>query len=369
MRRESTLLLTTVLALVMIGVIMVYSASAAYASAEERLFRQLFYVALGLAVLFLAIHFDYRRLAQPFLFRFLVLLSLALLVLVLIPGIGVARGGAQRWIEISGFSFQPSEFAKFSLLLLLAVKLSQNREQIKSFTHGYLPCVLIILTFAGLILAERDLGTPVVLCAAGFFMLLVAGAPLRYLVPSIIPAALAVYVLSITSEYRYRRLTAFLDPWSHSDREGYQLIQSMNAFVKGSMWGLGPGGGEQKLFYLPAAHTDFIFAVWGEETGLIGSLFLIGLFVLLLFLSLRIALHAPDLFGTLLASGIASLIVFQTAFNMAVATGLLPTKGLPLPFISHGGTSLIVFMGLMGIVINIGTQATATSRVRPATAH
>ena len=370
MRRESTLLLTIVLALAMIGVIMVYSASAAYGSSEERLMRHLLYLSMGIGVFFLAIHFDYRKLAQPFLFRFLVVLSLTLLVAVLIPGIGLARGGAQRWIEIGSFSFQPSELAKFSLLLLLAVKLSENREQLKSFTRGYLPYVLIILTFAGLILAERDLGTPVVLCAAAFFVLLIAGAPLRFLVPSILPAVLAVYLLSITSDYRYRRLTAFLDPWSHSDTEGYQLIQSMNAFVKGSIWGLGPGGGEQKLFYLPAAHTDFIFAVWGEETGLVGSLFLIGLFMLLLILSLRIALHAPDLFGTLLASGIASLIVFQTAFNMAVATGLLPTKGLPLPFISHGGTSLIVFLGLMGIVINIGTQATAPSpKVRPVPAH
>ncbi len=369
MRRESSLLLTIVLALVMIGMIMVYSASAAYGSAEDRLLRHLFYVALGLGVLFLAVHFDYRSLAQPFFYRFLVVLSLTLLVAVLVPGIGIARGGAQRWIEISGLSFQPSELAKFSLLLLLAVKLSQNKDQIKSFTNGYLPCVLYILTFALLILAERDLGTPVVLCAAGFFMLLIAGAPIRYLFPSVVLAALAVYVLSITSEYRQKRLTAFLDPWGHSDQEGYQLIQSMAAFVKGSILGLGPGGSEQKLFYLPAAHTDFIFAVWGEETGLAGSLFLMGLFVLLLFLSLRIALHAPDLFGALLASGIASLIIFQAAFNMAVATGLLPTKGLPLPFISYGGTSLIVFMGLMGIVINIGTQATAPTRVRAAPAH
>ncbi len=374
MRRESTLLLTVVFALVMIGVVMIYSASAAYAFAGDRLIRHLIYVAIGLVAFFLAVQFDYRRLAQPFLFRFLVVLSLTLLVAVLIPGIGVARGGAQRWIEIRGFTFQPSELAKFALLVLLAVKLSENQSQLKEFKRGYLPCVLIILTFAALILAERDLGTPVVLCAAAFFMLLMAGAPLRYLVPSVAPAGLAVYLLVITSEYRKKRMMTFLDPWEDGNGglgDGFQLIQSMNAFVKGAVWGLGPGAGEQKLNYLPASETDFIFAVWGEETGLIGSLVLIGLFMLLLFLSLRIALNAPDLFGTLLAAGVASLISFQAALNMAVATGLLPTKGLPLPFISLGGTSLVVFMGMMGIVINIGAQSEAPRRrsVGPATAQ
>ena len=363
MRRESTLLLTTVLTLVLIGVIMVYSASSVFPSAEYRLFRHLMYVGIGLAALLMGIQVNYRQLRNAFLFRFLVVLSLTLLVAVLLPGVGVVRSGAQRWIEIGGLTFQPSELAKFALLLLLAVKLSENQEHIKSFRLGYLPYVVITLVFAGLILLERDLGTPVVLCAAAFIMLAMAGAPWRYLLPSIIPAGLAVYALSVTSEYRYKRLTAFLDPWSYREEEGYQLIQSMTAFVEGSIWGRGPGGGEQKLFYLPEAHTDFIFAVWGEETGLVGSLFLIGVFALMLGLSLRIALHARDLFGSLLAGGIVSLIAFQAAFNMAMTTGLLPTKGLPLPFISLGGTSLIVFMGLMGIVINVGLQAEAPRRV------
>ena len=369
MRRESTYLLTTVLTLVLIGVVMVYSASAAYSSAEDRLLRHLIYVGIGLVAFTLAIHFDYKRLAEPFLFRFLVLISLTLLVAVLIPGVGDVRSGAQRWIEIGSFSFQPSELAKFALILLLAVKLSQNQDQIGSFNKSYFPSAVIILIFAGLILAERDLGTPVVLCAAAFFMLVMAGAPFRYLLPSIAPAIFAIYLLSVTSEYRYRRLTAFRDPWSHSRDDGYQLIQSMTAFVRGSIWGVGPGGGEQKLFYLPEAHTDFIFAVWAEETGVVGSLFLLTLFAALLFLSFRISLNARDLFGTLFAGGVACLIAFQAAFNMAVATGLLPTKGLPLPFISMGGTSLIVFMGLMGIVINIGTQAEPVRKARPATAQ
>lgn len=363
MKRESIILLTTVLALVLIGLVIVYSASAAYSLADARLAKHLVFIAIGLAALYIGIRLDYHRLADPLLFRFLVLLSLTLLIAVLIPGIGVIRGGAQRWIEIGGFQFQPSEFAKFALILLLAVKLSQNRDTVTSFSRGFAPCALIVFLFAFLVLLERDLGTPVVLCVAAFIMLVIGGVPWKFLIPSVFPAGIAVYALAISSDYRMRRLTAFMDPWSHRQEEGYQLIQSMTAFVKGSVWGLGPGGGEQKLFYLPEAHTDFIFAVWGEETGLMGSLFLLTLFAVLLSTALRVAMHADDLFGTLLAGGIVSLIAFQASFNMSVATGLLPTKGLPLPFVSMGGTSLIVFMGLMGIVINIGLQAEEPRRV------
>lgn len=336
---------------------MVYSASAAYDLAESRLMRHLVFVAIGLVAMVLGAQFDYHYFQGAFVFRFLALLSITLLVAVLIPGIGVVRSGAQRWIEVGNIGFQPSEIAKFALLVLLAVKLSQNQDELKSFKRGFVPYVAIILTFATLIFLERDLGTPVVLSVSAFLVLLIAGAPWYYLIPSIAPGVAAVYFFSVTSDYRYRRLTAFLDPWSHSQEEGYQLIQSMTAFVNGSIWGVGPGASQQKLYYLPEAHTDFVFAIWGEEAGMVGALLLVALFALLVYLAMRIALNSDTLFGTLLASGIVSLIGFQAAFNMAVATGLLPTKGLPLPFISMGGTSLIVFMGLMGIVINIGLQA------------
>lgn len=368
MRRECIILLTVVLLLVTIGIVAVYSASAAYSSTYERLFRHLFYVGLGLTAMFIAAHFDYHRLGDPFVFRFVVVLALTLLVAVLIPNIGDVRGGAQRWIEIGGFSFQPSEFAKVAVLLLLALKLSQNQEHIKSFSKVFLPYTAVILLFATLVLLERDLGTPVVLTVSGFIVMVMAGVPFMYLLPSVIPAAAIVGALAVTSEYRFKRLTAFLDPWSHRNEEGYQLIQSMTAFVKGSMWGRGPGGGEQKLFYLPEAHTDFIFAVWGEETGLVGALVLSGLFIALLALSFRIAANAPDLFGALLAGGAVALIGFQAAFNMAVTVGLLPTKGLPLPFISMGGTSLIVLLSLMGIVLNVGLQAEPARKRNPAAA-
>lgn len=368
MRRECILLLSVVLTLVTIGIITVYSASAAYPTAYDRLFRHLFFVGLGLCGFWFSAHFDYHRLGDPFVFRFVVILALTLLVAVLIPNVGDVRGGAQRWIEIGGVSFQPSEFAKLALLLLLAVKLSQNQEDIKSFSKIFVPYAAAILLFATLIVLERDLGTPVVVTVAGFAVMVIAGVPWLYLLPSVIPGAMAVAALAVTSDYRFKRLTAFLDPWSHRNEEGYQLIQSMTAFVKGSIWGRGPGAGEQKLFYLPEAHTDFIFAVWGEETGLVGALILSALFMALIALSLRIAMNARDLFGTLLAGGAVALIGFQAAFNMAVTVGLLPTKGLPLPFISMGGTSLIVFMALMGTVINVGLQAEPSRKRNPSAA-
>lgn len=324
--------------------------------------RHLVYVAAGLAAFGIAAHFDYHKLGSVFVYRFIAVLSLTMLVAVLVPEVGDQRGGAQRWIDLGGFSFQPSEFAKFALLLLLAVGLSQNQAGIRDFRRVFLPFTGLIFLFAGLIVLEKDLGTPVVLAAAGFAVMMMAGVPWTHLGVSVSIAGAGAGVLALTSEYRVRRLFAFLDPWTHRDNEGYQLIQSMTAFVNGSIWGQGPGGGEQKLYYLPEAHTDFIFAVWGEETGLIGSLFLAALFLALLAVALRIATHSRDLFGTLLAGGAVTLIAMQATFNMMVTVGLLPTKGLPLPFISMGGTSLIVFLGLMGIVVNVGLQAEPVRR-------
>jgi cell division protein FtsW len=362
MRRECNTVLGIILFLVTIGIMAVYSANAAYPMLQARVLRHLFYVAVGLVVLAALVRLDYHRLGSEFLVRFLTLLALVLLVAVLIPGVGVVRSGAQRWIEIGPVSFQPSEFAKFALLIFLAARLSVKQDEVTDFRRVFLPLAGVIFLFAGLIVLERDLGTPVVLAMAAFAVLVMGGVPWRYLGVAALPAVASVALLAITSEYRLKRLMAFLDPWSHRNEEGYQLIQSMTAFVGGGVWGHGPGGGEQKLYYLPEAHTDFIFAVWSEETGLAGSIVLALLFLGLLALALRIATHARDLFGSLLAGGAVTLIVMQAVFNMMVAIGLLPTKGLPLPFVSMGGTSLIVFLGLMGVVINVGLQAEPARR-------
>jgi cell division protein FtsW len=362
MRRECNLLIGVILTLLTIGVVAVYSANAAYSTLNMRFLRHVLYVIAGLAVFSVAAHVDYRKLGAPFVVRVVAILGLTLLVAVLIPGVGVVRGGAQRWIEIGPVSFQPSECAKFALILALAYGLSRSQDQITSFNKTFLPYVGLIFLFAGLIVLERDLGTPAVIVAAGFCMLLVAGVPMLHISMAGLVAVGGVAALAFSSEYRMRRLLAFRDPWSHRNEDGYQLIQSLTAFVNGSIWGQGPGGGEQKLYYLPEAHTDFIFAVWSEEMGLVGSMLLVFLFLALFAVAMHIALHAKDLFGSLLASGAVALIAVQALFNMMVAVGMLPTKGLPLPFISMGGTSLLVFMGLMGIVVNVGLQAQPVRR-------
>jgi cell division protein FtsW len=363
MRKESVALFSVVLSLALFGLCMVYSASAAHPYADSSFVQQSAFLVVGLIVLFIAAHFDYHRLRDPMIFRLIIFISLVMLVAVLIPGIGDVRNGARRWINITTtFSFQPSEMAKFALILLLAVKMSGNQKDMGTFKRGYIPCCLTTGVFCGLVLLENDLGTPMVMGVSAFFILFIGGVRWYYLFPSLIPAAGAVWLLIVTNDYRFNKMTSFLDPWSHIDKYGYQLIQSMSAFAKGSVAGVGPGAGEQKLRYLPEADTDFIFAVVGEEFGLLGTLAVIALFVSFLVLALRIAMNSDDLFGTLMASGIASLVVFQAGFNMAVTIGLLPTKGLPLPLISRGGTSFIMTMGMIGILLNIGLWAKPVER-------
>ena len=357
MRRESIAILSIVLALVLIGFYSVFSAGAAQPYGDVRLLKQMVYLVIGLFALFAASHFDYHHLQSPFLFRLIVCVTVGLLILVLIPGIGVKINGAQRWIEFSGFRFQPSELGKFSLILLLSIKLAANQEVIGRFRQGFMPSLMIMILFAGLVLAENDLGTPVVMCVVSYFLFFIAGIRLRYLIPSLIPAVGALALMVAIKPHRIERLVAFMDPWGNADASSYQLIQSMTAYVKGDLWGVGAGAGEQKLHYLPESDTDFILTVWAEEMGLAGTLVVVMLFVVLLMVSVRIATHARDLFGTLLVSGVSGLIAFQAAFNIAVTIGLLPTKGLPLPFISRGGTSLCVLMAMVGVLINVGLQA------------
>ena len=267
------------------------------------------------------------------------------------------RGGAQRWIDLKFTRFQPSEAAKFALIVMLAIKLTANQEQVRDFFKGFVPPMLIAGFFAGLVLLERDLGVPVVLMAVAFIMVLVAGARLSFVIASCVPVAAGVALQIWTNPYRVELVLAFMDPWSDKSDSGFHLIQSLAGVARGSLWGLGAGASEQKLFYLPAAHTDFIFAVWAEEMGLLGTLTVVALFAVFVVAGFRVALWARDLFGGLLATGIVSLIALQASFNMAVTVGLLPTKGLPLPFISYGGTSLIVLLALAGVLLNVGLQA------------
>jgi cell division protein FtsW len=364
MKRETTLLMVTVITLTLLGIAMVYSTSAVDAASAGMVRKHLFFAALGFSAMMFAARFDYHRLLDPPVYRFIVCVSLFFLMVVLIPGIGSRIDGGQRWIRFAGISFQPSEFGKFALILLLAVKLTENREHIREFRRGFLPPFLIAGAFAAIVLAERDLGVPVLMMGVTCIMIFAAGARIPWLLAGLVPLGGLAGFFAWYAPHRMIRLLAFVDPWAYREGPGWQLIQSLSAFAQGGVFGRGPGAGEQKLGYLPAPNTDFIFAVVGEELGLIGTLVVVALFCALLFAAFRIALHAPDLFGGLLAAGIGSMAGLQAAFIMAVTTGLLPTKGLPLPFISYGGTSLFVYLAMMGVLVNIGAQARAPEPAR-----
>lgn len=362
MARETTILLTTVLALALFGTLMVYSASALDPKKVIELSRQPYYLAFGLITMVIASRFDYRHFKDPILFRLMIVVIIGLLIAVLLVGRNV--DGGQRWLRFGGIGFQPSELAKFVLIVWLAVKLTDCRNYMDTFFRGFVPPLFIAGLLTALVLAQRDLGVPIVMLASTFFMLYVGGTRWQYLVMSIMPSLALGSILVALAPHRVARVFAFLDPYAHRDSAGWHLIQSFSAFAQGGIWGRGPGASEQKLGYLPAAHTDFIFAVIGEEFGLAGTISVVLLFALFLWMGFRIAMNARDRFGSLLATGIVSCIGMQTVFILFVNTGMLPTKGLPLPFISYGGTALIVMLGMVGVLANIGSQAQAPEPTR-----
>lgn len=357
MHRETTILTTLIIALVLFGLLMVYSTSAFDPLFAGNVTRQLIAACIGWVLMMIAARFDYHNYEKKFLFKPLVLVTLALLVLVLIPGIGVEVNGARRWIRLAGFQFQPSELAKLILIILLAVKLSQNRDSAHTFWKGFVPTMMLASLFAGLVLLENDLGIPFMMFATSYVMIFVAGMRWRFVIGGIIPGAAALAGLIVMAPHRMDRLTGFVDPFSDRNDTGFQLIQSLNGFAQGGITGRGAGASEQKLNYLFAAHTDFVYAVIGEELGLFGTMSILVIFLCLGLTALRVAINAPDYLGMLLASGIGFLITFQAGFIMAVSTGLLPTKGLPLPFISYGGTALIIFMAMAGVLLNVSLQS------------
>jgi cell division protein FtsW len=357
MKQPTTVVWTVVLALVLMGVLMVYSASALNRDSQDLLKREIISAVFGIVALFVAARFDYHRLGDRGVLLGLTLLSVGLLAAVLVPGIGVKVDGARRWIRILGFSFQPSELGKFTMVVLLTVWMTHFRETMGSFFAGFVIPGMMAGFFALAVLAERDLGVPFMMVGTAAMMMYIAGTRRIYLYLSGAPVIGVGVALVVLFPHRLSRLLAFVNPWDYRNKSGWQLIQSLSAFARGSVLGSGMGAGEQKLGYLPAAHTDFIFPVVGEELGLVGTLTLVVLFAALGYAAYRIAVSAQDRFGMLLAAGIGVLITFQAAFIMLVTTGMLPTKGLPLPFISYGGTALIVYMGMMGVMINIGMQS------------
>lgn len=354
-------LAATTLILVCIGIVMIYSASAIYAyenfgDSAYFLKRHLFYVLVGLFCSLFIMSIDYRHLkkaAKP-----LVLVSIGLLILLQVPGIGKEVGGACRWFRIFGFSFQPSELAKFAIIVYIADFLSRKKTTVVSFFHGFLPVVIVFSVLSLLIVIQPDLGTVIAMGSICFVMLFVGGVHLAHIISFILLTLPALYLLVFNVPYRRRRILAYIDPWADPQGTGFQIIQSLVALGSGGIIGVGLGQGKQKLLYLPAAYTDFIFSIIGEELGFIGTAAIVILFALFLIQATKICLQASDSFGQYLSFGLISCLVIEAIVNMGVVTSLLPTKGLPFPFISYGGTSLVFNMIYVGLILNVG-------RIRP----
>jgi len=335
---------------------MIYSTSSIYAWERYKdsfffLKRHLIFLIIGAIFTFLAMSIDYRilrRSAMP-----LLISSLFLLILVLIPGIGREVSGANRWFRFKFISFQPSELANIAVIIYIADFITRKENQIRTLLKGFLPPMLILGFTVLLILMQPDLGTSLALGMVVFIMLFVAGVRLSYLLTVVLVTLPLLGVLIFSVPYRRMRIMAFLNPWLDPKGSGFQIIQSQIALGSGGIFGLGLGQSKQKLFYLPAAHTDFIFSIIGEELGLLGTLGVVILFMILLYQGFKVIKNASGKFGYFLSLGLVLIISFKAVINIGVSCGLLPTKGLPLPFISYGGSSLIFDMVSIGILMNI----------------
>ncbi len=353
-------LLVTVSAMVMFGLIMVYSASFIYA--QERtgdgfafIKKQLIVAVGGFVALYLACRINYRRWADwapGILFG-----AIALLALVMIPGVGSRVGGAQRWINLGLFNLQPGEFAKFAVLIFVARLLERKSDRLEKFVPGMVSPYFIALPVFGLLLAQPDFGTTAMISVVIFSLMFLGGVPKRYLGTTLLLGGTVGSCLVLGSEYRRARLQTFLNPWSDPSGKGFQILQSLTGLHHGQIFGTGLGNGKEKLFYLPEAHNDFIFAVIGEELGFLGILAVAAAYLYFIYRGLKIGWDCwdryQDRFGMLLASGITLALGLQGFVNMAVVLGLVPTKGLTLPFISYGGSALLIDLFAVGILLGV----------------
>lgn len=352
-------LLGSVAALILLGLVMVYSASISFAERDIGhssyfLWRQIIAVALGCIFMYLVMRTPARlwELAGPY----LLLVGIVLLVLVLLPGIGITVNGSSRWLRFGVINLQPSEFIKLFIVVYVAGYFVRRREELRNFTQGVVIIGLVVTTIGILLLQEPDLGAVVVVCATVLGMLFLAG--VRFWHFGIVAAAgfVAVGLLTVISPYRLQRMVAFLDPWADPFNSGFQLVQALIAFGRGEWFGVGLGASVQKLYYLPAAHTDFLFAVTAEEFGLLGVitvLVLFGIVIIRAFVISKEAERSGLLYSARLAQGIGLLIGIQAMINMGVNMGLLPTKGLTLPFMSYGGSSMIISLIAVGLLFMV----------------
>jgi cell division protein FtsW len=360
--KSDGVLFTTTVLLVAMSVVMVYSASAAVALDRFQrpylfLIKQGMWAALGLAVLFIVMRIDYRTYREPvFIWSCLGLVTLALVAVLFSPPVNNAR----RWFGIGGIGVQPSELAKLAAIFFIAALLERRMHRINEIKYALAPIGLLVLTLFGLIILEPDFGTSMSLVLIAAVMVFAAGLNYRYIAGAALCAIPPVALLVMGTAYRRQRVMTFLDPWRDPLGAGFQVIQSIIAVGSGGVWGRGLMNGVQKLFFLPEPHTDFIYSVISEELGLVGATAVLLCFGLITWRGLRVALRAPDTFGALLALGLTTMVAVQALFNISVALGLLPTKGIPLPFVSFGGSSLLINLLGMGILLNVSQHSTTT---------
>ncbi|AQS58286.1 stage V sporulation protein E [Desulforamulus ferrireducens] len=360
-RPPDFVLFLTVLMLLCIGLVMVFSSSqyvtmVRYGDSFYFFKRQLLWALLGLGAMVFMMNFDYHHLKRWI--GAIIITGFVLLIAVLIPGIGTVTNGSQRWIDLGFMSFSPAEMVKLCMIMFVAFGLAKKGESIQDFKTGLAPYLLVMAVAAGLILAQPDLGTALVLCGTIFIMFFVAGARILHLGALGALGLVAVGLAIALEPYRMSRFLAFLHPEADPQGTGYHIIQSLYALGSGGLFGMGLGQSKQKFLYLPENHTDFIFAITGEELGFIGASLIVLLFIMFVWRGLKIAVTSPDPFASLLASGITSGIALQALINMGVVTGSMPVTGVPLPFISYGGTSLLFTLIGIGILLNISRFTT-----------
>ena len=357
--RFNFVLFVLMLALLLVGCVFVYSASfysanLIYGDKFFFLKKQILGIAVGLLGFFFFTFFDYKKLEKlkwPFL-----VISIILLILVFVPGIGMTNYGATRWINLRVTTLQPSEIAKFAFIVFSSSLLSKSAEKVKSF-KGIIPVLIVGAIFCFLIIIEPNMSITICMALLVVVMMFLGGARLKHFLVLAVPAILLGVVLIVSAPYRLKRLVAFVDPFASSKNEGFQLVQSLLSVSLGGMFGSGIFKSRQKYLFLPFAESDFIFSIIAEEVGFAGSVVVIALFVLLFFAIMKVAKNANTKFGFLITSGVGAIIIIQVLLNISVVTGLVPPTGLPLPFISAGSTSLLVFMSAIGVVLNVDRQS------------
>ena len=357
--KYSVIILGITILLCLFGILMVYSASCYtaeqnYGSSTYFMVKQIVGFVIGLVVMFVLSRLNYNFLSRFYIWA--LILGFVLLVVVLIPGVGVSNYGARRWIGFGAFSFQASEVAKFCFIIFCAGYMSKNFDKMTTF-RGSLPVLLSGLGMCGLILLEPNMSVTICMGVVMIVMLLIGGMRIKHLAYMSVPIAGAVPLLILLEPYRLKRLFAFVDPWASPQGEGFQLIQSLYALGAGGWFGVGLFNSRQKYAFLPFSESDFIFSIIGEEFGFVGAVLLLAVFGLLIYYGYKVSINAKDRFGCYLGVGITSILAVQVLLNVAVVSGAVPPTGLPLPFISAGSTSLIMFMAGMGILANIAKSS------------